>query len=173
MQTALVIDGIVVAIYFAVIVGIGLRAGRGSDSLQEFTLGGHKIPWWAVLVSIIAAETSAATFLGAPAEGFKTRSFAYAQLAIGTVIARFFIAYLFIAPYYKHKVPSIFEFLDLRFGPHTRNTASAIFLVTRVLGIGVSPRRDHRRHLALSLSRRDGDIAIHRLPGVRNVWAVA
>jgi Na+/proline symporter len=163
MQTALVIDGIVVAIYFAVIVGIGLRAGRGSDSLQEFTLGGHKIPWWAVLASIIAAETSAATFLGAPAEWFKTRSFAYAQLATD----------IFIAPYYKHKVPSIFEFLDLRFGPHTRNTASAIFLVTRVLGIGVSPRRDHRRHLALSLSRRDGDIAIHRLPGVRNVWAVA
>jgi hypothetical protein len=116
-----------------------------------------------VLVSIIAAETSAATFLGAPAEWFKTRSFAYAQLATD----------IFIAPYYKHKVPSIFEFLDLRFGPHTRNTASAIFLVTRVLGIGVSPRRDHRRHLALSLSRRDGDIAIHRLPGVRNVWAVA
>ena len=137
MQTALVIDAIVVAIYFAVIVGIGLRAGRGSDSLQEFTLGGHKIPWWAVLASIIAAETSAATFLGAPAEGFKTRSFAYAQLAIGTVIARFIIAYLFIAPYYKHKVQSIYEFLDLRFGPRTRNMASAIFLVTRVLGIGV------------------------------------
>ena len=137
MQTALLIDGTVVAIYFAVIVGIGLRAGRGSNSLQEFALGGHKIPWWAVLASIIAAETSAATFLGAPAEGFKTRSFAYAQLAIGTVIARFFIAYLFIAPYYRHKVQSIYEFLDLRFGPRTRNMASAIFLVTRVLGIGV------------------------------------
>ncbi|MFM8886947.1 MAG: sodium:solute symporter family transporter [Chthoniobacterales bacterium] len=137
MQTALIIDAIVVAIYFAVIVGIGLRAGRGSDNLQEFTLGGHKIPWWAVLASIIAAETSAATFLGAPAEGFKTRSFAYAQLAIGTVIARFIIGFLFIAPYYRHKVQSIYEFLDLRFGPRTRNMASAIFLVTRVLGIGV------------------------------------
>jgi SSS family solute:Na+ symporter len=137
VPTALVIDAVVVAVYFAVIVGIGLRAGRGSNNLQEFTLGGHKIPWWAVLASIIAAETSAATFLGAPAEGFKTRSFAYAQLAIGTVIARFFIAYLFIAPYYRHNVQSIYEFLDLRFGPRTRNMASAIFLVTRVLGIGV------------------------------------
>ncbi|MBJ7259044.1 MAG: sodium:solute symporter [Chthoniobacterales bacterium] len=137
MQTSLIVDAAVVAIYFAVIIGIGLRAGRGSNNLQEFTLGGHSIPWWAVLASIIAAETSAATFLGAPAEGFKTRSFAYAQLAIGTVIARFIIAYLFIAPYYRHKVQSIYEFLDIRFGPATRNMASAIFLVTRVLGIGV------------------------------------
>lgn len=137
MNTALVVDAFVVAVYFAVIVGIGLRAGRGNDSLKEFTLGGNKIPWWAVLASIIAAETSAATFLGAPAEGFTTRSFSYAQLAIGTVIARFIIAFLFIAPYYRHKVQSIYEFLDIRFGARTRNMASAIFLVTRVLGIGV------------------------------------
>lgn len=137
MNAALVVDALVVALYFAVIVGIGLRAGRGSNSLQEFTLGGNRIPWWAVLASIIAAETSAATFLGAPAEGFKTRSFAYAQLAIGTVLARFVIAFLFIAPYYRHKVQSIYEFLDMRFGPRTRNMASFIFLVTRVLGIGV------------------------------------
>lgn len=137
MNAALVVDAFVVAVYFAVIVGIGLRAGRGNDSLKEFTLGGNKIPWWAVLASIVAAETSAATFLGAPAEGFTTRSFSYAQLAIGTVIARFIIAFLFIAPYYRHKVQSIYEFLDIRFGARTRNMASAIFLVTRVLGIGV------------------------------------
>ncbi len=137
MTTALVVDTIVVAAYFAVIVGIGLRAGRGNNSLKEFTLGGNKIPWWAVLASIIAAETSAATFLGAPAEGFTTRSFSYAQLAIGTVLARFIIAFLFIAPYYRYKVQSIYEFLDMRFGPRTRNMASGIFLITRVLGIGV------------------------------------
>jgi len=133
----LVIDSLVIAAYFAVIIYIGLRAGRGNKNLSEYALGGRSIPWWAVLASIIAAETSAATFLGAPAEGFKTRSFSYAQLAIGTIIARVFIAYLFIAPYYKYRVQSIYEFLELRFGPCTKNMASAIFLVTRVLGIGV------------------------------------
>ncbi|MEY4300393.1 MAG: hypothetical protein RIR25_1629, partial [Verrucomicrobiota bacterium] len=137
MNTALLIDGIVVAVYFAVIVGIGLRAARGNTNLVDFALGGHSIPWWAVLASIIAAETSAVTFLGAPAEGFKTRSFAYAQLAIGTILARIIIAFLFIAPYYRYKVESIYEFLTLRFGERTKNMASGIFLVTRVLGIGV------------------------------------
>ena len=95
----LLIDAIVLLIYFLGIVGIGLWAGRRNRNLTDFALGGRSIPWWAVLASIIAAETSAATFLGAPAEGFKYRSFIYAQLAIGTVLARVIIAFTFIKPY--------------------------------------------------------------------------
>ncbi len=131
------IDGAVILIYFVGIVSIGLYAARKNTSLKDFALGGHSIPWWAVLASIIAAETSAVTFLGAPAEGFKTRSYAYAQLAIGTILARIIIAWLFIAPYYLYKVESIYEFLTIRFGERTKNMASGIFLATRVLGIGV------------------------------------
>jgi len=131
------IDGCVILLYFGLIVAIGLRAGRGNATLKEFSLGGRAIPWWAVLASIIAAETSAATFLGTPAEGFKTHAFFYGQLAIGTVIARVVIAFTFIGPYYRYGVESIYEFLMVRFGPYTKNAASGIFLFTRVLGIGV------------------------------------
>ena len=131
------VDGVVILVYFVGIVGIGLYASRKNTTLKEFALGGHSIPWWAVLASIIAAETSAVTFLGAPAEGFKTRSYAYAQLAVGTILARILIAGLFIAPYYRYKVESIYEFLTIRFGERTKNMASGIFLATRVLGIGV------------------------------------
>ncbi len=131
------VDGAVILVYFVGIVGIGLYAARKNSTLQDFALGGHSIPWWAVLASIIAAETSAVTFLGAPAEGFKTRSYAYAQLALGTIIARIIIAWIFIAPYYRYKVESIYQFLTLRFGERTKNMASGIFLATRVLGIGV------------------------------------
>lgn len=133
---ALSIDFIVLCFYFFGIVGIGLWAGRRNRTLSEFALGGRSIPWWAVLASIIAAETSAATFLGAPTEGFKTRSFIYGQLAIGTVLARVIVAFTFIRPYYRYGVQSIYEFLDIRFGPLTKNLASALFLLTRVLMIG-------------------------------------
>jgi solute:Na+ symporter, SSS family len=131
------VDGAVLLLYFFGIVGIGLRAGRKNKTLTDFALGGRSIPWWAVLASIIAAETSAATFLGTPVEGYKTRSFVYAQLTIGTILARIVIAFTFIRPYYRYGVQSIYEFLEIRFGPWTRNLASAIFLFTRVLGIGV------------------------------------
>ena len=134
---ALTIDVIVLCLYFFGIVGLGLWAGRRNRTLTDFALGGRSIPWWAVLASIIAAETSAATFLGTPAEGFKTRSFIYGQLAIGTVLARVIVAFTFIRPYYRYGVQSIYEFLEIRFGPLTKNLASGIFLVTRILGIGV------------------------------------
>lgn len=133
----LLIDTAVLLAYFFGIVAIGLWAGRRNRNLQEFSLGGRSIPWWAVLASIIAAETSAATFLGTPAEGFKTRAYFYGQLVIGTILARIVIAFTFIKPYYDYRVQSVYEFLTVRFGTKTKNMASGIFLFTRVLGIGV------------------------------------
>ena len=137
MDARLAIDTVVLLAYFVGIVALGLWAGRRNRNLDEFSLGSRSIPWWAVLASIIAAETSAATFLGTPAEGFKTRGYFYGQLAIGTVLARVVIAYTFIKPYYDYRVQSIYEFLTVRFGTKTKNMASGIFLFTRILGIGV------------------------------------
>src|SRR5579862_501548 len=134
---SLAIDCAVLFIYFFGIVGIGLWAGRRNRNLKDFALGGRSIPWWAVLASIVAAETSAVTFLGTPGEGYTTQGYVYGQLAIGTILARIIVAFTFIKPYYRYRVESVYEFLDVRFGQWTRNAASAIFLVTRVLGIGV------------------------------------
>src|ERR1700731_2058267 len=136
-NSRLLIDTIVLLIYFFGIVALGLWAGRRNKNLQEFPLGGRSIPWWAVLGSIIAAETSAATFLGTPAEGFKTRGYFYGQLVIGTILARIIVARTFIKPFYDYRVQSVYEFLTTRFGTKTKNMASGIFLFTRVLGIGV------------------------------------
>src|SRR6266496_25093 len=137
MDARLGIDTVVLLAYFIGIVVLGLWAGRRNRNLEDFSLGSRSIPWWAVLASIVAAETSAATFLGTPAEGFKTRGYFYGQLAIGTVLARIIIAFTFIKPYYDYRVQSVYEFLTVRFGTKTKNMASGIFLFTRVLGIGV------------------------------------
>ena len=136
MDTRLVIDLCVLLLYFVVIITIGLRMGRKEDSLEDFALGGRMIPWWAVLASIIAAETSAGTFFGAPGEGFALRNYTYAQLAIGTILARIIVSYIFIKPYYDYKVYSIYEYLTARFGTSTKNAASAVFMVTRLLASG-------------------------------------
>ncbi|HEY5705236.1 MAG TPA: sodium:solute symporter [Terrimicrobiaceae bacterium] len=132
----LLLDGFIVFLYFAVIIAVGLYKGRGSKSIESFAVGDRNIPWWAVLASILAAEISAATFLGAPGEGYEKRNFTYAQLALGTILARVIIAYVFIKPYYDFRVVSIYEYLLLRFGRRTKDTASAIFLTTRALASG-------------------------------------
>src|SRR5262250_1351625 len=97
------VDLLVIAAYFIAVVYVGIKFGEKEESLQDFSLGGRSIPWFAVLASIIAAETSAATFLGTPGEGYKTRSFVYAQLTIGTILARIIIAFTFIRPYFTYK----------------------------------------------------------------------
>src|SRR2546423_13538450 len=136
MDSPLIIDCLVLFLYFFIIIAIGLRMGRKEDNLHDFALGGRRIPWWAVLASIIAAETSAATFFGVPGEGFALRKYTYVQLAFGTILARILVSYIFIKPYYDYKVYSIYEYLTTRFGVGTKNAASAIFLFTRVLASG-------------------------------------
>ncbi len=130
------IDGLVLLAYFALIMGIGLSQRSKSDSVEGFALGDRQTPWWAVLASILAAEISAATFLGAPESGFSNHNWTYAQFAIGTVIARIIVSYLFIPVFYRHGVVSLYEYLGTRFGPKTRVVASATFLLTRVLAMG-------------------------------------
>src|SRR5215471_2415918 len=136
MDARLAIDTAVLLLYFVVIISIGLYMGRKAENLKDFALGGRAIPWWAVLASIIAAETTAATFFGTPGEGFALRSFTYLQLALGTILARILVSYIFIKPYYDYKVYSIYEYLTARFGVPTKNAASAIFMFTRVLASG-------------------------------------
>src|SRR5437868_11135221 len=133
MNSRLAIDLGVLLLYFVIIIAIGLRMGRKEDNLEDFALGRRQIPWWAVLASIIAAETSAGTFFGTPGEGYALRNFTYIQLAFGTILARILVSFIFIKPYYDYKVFSIYEYLTARFGVPTKNAASAVFMFTRVL----------------------------------------
>src|SRR5205814_584491 len=132
----LVIDGLIIVLYFFGIMAIGLYMGRREDSLKDFALGGRRVPWWAVMASIIAAETSAATFLGAPGEGYENRSLAYVQLIVGLILGRVLVGYLFLEPYYRYKVYTVYDYLDVRFGPMTKNYVSALFLFMRTLASG-------------------------------------
>jgi SSS family solute:Na+ symporter len=102
------LDGGVLLSYFITVIGIGLYKGRGDKTMEGFAVGNRNIPWWAVLASILAAEISAATFLGAPDEGYALRNYTYAQLAVGTLLARVIVALVFIKPYYDFRVVSIY-----------------------------------------------------------------
>ena len=129
-------DIIVIIAYFCAIFGIGLYAGRRQDSLESYALGNRSLPWWAILASIIAAEISAATFLGTPGEGFVLRNYTYVQLGIGTLLGRIIVGKLFLRPFYEYRVVSIYEYLEKRFGVGTRRFASIVFLISRVLASG-------------------------------------
>jgi solute:Na+ symporter, SSS family len=136
MDVRLAIDCAVLLLYFIIIIAIGLFMGRRERDLADFALGRRQIAWWAILASLIAAETSAGTFFGTPGEGFTFRNYTYLQLALGTILARILVSFIFIKPYYNYKVYSIYEYLTARFGVGTKNAASAVFLFTRLLASG-------------------------------------
>jgi solute:Na+ symporter, SSS family len=132
----LLVDGVIILLYFVAITTIGLYMGRRETSLNDFALGGRRVPWWAVMASIIAAETSAATFLGAPGEGYSKKSLAYVQLVLGLIIGRFIVGHVFLKPYFAYKVYTVYDYLGVRFGPLTKGYVSALFLFMRTLASG-------------------------------------
>lgn len=132
----MLLDGLLILLYFGAITAIGLRMGRREDTLADFALGGRRIPWWAVMASVIAAETSAATFLGAPGEGYDKRSLAYVQLVLGVILGRVIVGNTFLKPFFTYRVYTVYEYLGIRFGTATKNYVSALFLLMRTLASG-------------------------------------
>ena len=133
----LVIDGAIILVYFVAITALGLYMGRREKTLKDYALGGRSIPWWAVMASIIAAETSAATFLTVPGEGYTFRGIIYVQIFVGMIIARILVGIIFLKPYYDYRVYTVYDYLAIRFGSRSKNYVSILFLIFRTLAMGV------------------------------------
>lgn len=130
------LDYAVLIAYLLIVATIGFLSGRGQSNTKEYFLGGRSIPFWAAGLSILATETSALTFLGAPTQSL-FGDWGYIQLAIGSVLARFVVAGVLIPAYYRANVFTVYGFLEQRFGVLSRNFASLLFFVGRSLGSGV------------------------------------
>lgn len=130
------IDWVIVASYFAVILFVGIWYGRKEKDVADFFVGGRNISWLLVLGSIVATEVSAATFLNLPGVGF-TGNMTYLQMTIGSVLARFMIASLFLGAFYAANCYSIYQYLNKRFGGRTQLAGAGFFIVTRLIASGI------------------------------------
>lgn len=129
-------DWVVIATYFIIIAAIGVWAGRKGKTTEDYFLGGRRMPWYVAMLSLVATETSAVTFIGVPGDAFGGNMW-YVQMAFGSFAARIIVATLFLTAFYKFRVTTVYEFLKHRFGEATRGTGAAFYIVTRVLGSGV------------------------------------
>ncbi len=129
------LDAVIVLVYIAAFAFLGMWIGRGNKNVSDYLLGDRNIPWWAVLGSIVATETSTATFLSVPGIAFaKGGNFGFLQLAFGYAIGRVLVSVWLLPLYFKGKLFTAYEVLHKRFGGLTQRTASLIFLLTRNLG---------------------------------------
>jgi len=129
-------DYAVVAVALAVLLAIGLRFGREQRDTSDFFLARRRVPWWAACLSFLATEISAVTIISVPATAYR-ENWEYVQFFVGSSLAKFAVAFLFIPAFYRHDVTTIYEFLRDRFGRASQVTGSIFFFVTRLLGSGV------------------------------------
>jgi len=123
-------------LYLAANVAIGLWAARSQKSAGDYFLGARGLPAWAVLLSIVATETSALTIISTPGIGARG-DLTFLQLPIGYLVGRIAVAAWLLPGYFSGTQETAYARLEHRFGPETRRAASAVFLVTRFLGDGV------------------------------------
>ncbi len=151
------IDLAILLAYMAGVVFVGMWVGRVTRTAADFMVGGRDLPWWVILFSIVATETSTVTFLSIPGFAYG-RDLTWLQIVFGFVVGRFIVAFLLLPQYFQGNLFTAYEVLDKRFGGATKRTASVIFIVTRTLADG----------LRLFLSA----IVLQEMTGIPMHWAV-
>lgn len=129
-------DYAVVLVCLSALLVIGGAFTRQQRETTDFFLARRRIPWWAACLSFLATEISAVTIIAVPSTAY-SENWEYAQFFIGSSLAKFVVALLFIPAFYRYNCVTIYEFLGHRFGAASQVTASIFFFVSRLLGSGV------------------------------------
>jgi SSS family transporter len=130
------LDLLIVGVYFAATLGVGLWMARRQRSATDYFLGARDLPAWAILLSIVATETSALTVISVPGVGARG-DLTFLQLTFGYLIGRIGVAIWLLPGYFRGNQETAYQRLERRFGIETRRLASVVFLVTRFLGDAV------------------------------------
>jgi SSS family solute:Na+ symporter len=132
-------DLAIVVGYLLGMIVLGAWFRRRQGSLNAYFVGGRNVPWWLILVSIVATETSTVTFLSVPGLAFNRNggNFTFIQLALGYIVGRILIAWLMLPQYLKGELLSAYQLLQRRFDKNVQRTASGIFLLTRIVADGL------------------------------------
>ena len=130
-------DLILVAVYLAGTTFIGLRFSKSSRrSLRSYFLADRNIPWWAIALSIVAAETSVLTIISVPGLAY-SGDFGFLQIALGYLLGRIIICILFLPRYMRADLLTAYQFIAARFGKRLQSCTALLFLLLRAGAEGV------------------------------------
>ena len=130
------LDLLVIVAYLAGVTLFGLRFRRRQRTLNDYFLANNTIPWWAISLSIVAAETSTLTIIGVPALAYD-KDFRFLQLVIGYVVGRVIVSFILIPQYFRGRLVTAYQLIERRFGGRLRSLTAGLFLVTRAAAEGV------------------------------------
>jgi len=149
------LDLVIVAIYLLGITLFGLRFRKRQKSLREYFLADRNIPWWAIALSIVAAETSTLTIISIPGLAYDT-NLTFLQVVFGYVIGRVVISFVLLPHYFRGDLFTAYELIERRFGRRLRSVTAGLFLITRAAAEGV---RVYAVSIVVAIALGTGEIA--------------
>ncbi|HTW58384.1 MAG TPA: sodium:solute symporter [Terriglobales bacterium] len=149
------IDFAIIALYLAGITLFGLRFRKKQRSLRDYFLAGRDIPWWAIALSIVAAETSTLTIISIPGLAYDT-NFTFLQVVMGYVVGRIVISFVLLPHYFRGDLYTAYELIERRFGRGLRSLTAGLFLLTRAAAEGV---RVYAVSIVVSIALGTGEVA--------------
>ena len=149
------VDLIIIAVYLVGITLFGLRFRKRHRSLRDYFLAGREIPWWAIALSIVAAETSTLTIISIPGLAYDT-NLTFLQVVLGYVAGRFIISFVLLPHYFRGDLFTAYELIERRFGANLRSLTSGLFLLTRAAAEGV---RVYAVSIVVSIALGTGEVA--------------
>ena len=132
------VDYILIAVYFAFVLGIGLAARRSISNSLDFFLSGRSLPAWVTGLAFISANLGAVEIMGMSANGAQYGIATVHYFWIGAVPAMLFLGVVMMPFYYGSKVRSVPEFMRRRFGTGAHLVNALSFAVAQVLIAGIN-----------------------------------
>jgi SSS family transporter len=130
------LDVLVIIAYLVGTTLLGMWVGRRQRDAKDYFVAGRSIPWWAVMFSVVASETSALTFISIPGLAY-VGNLGFLQVATGYLLGRLVVAKVLLPRYYEGELVTAYALLERRFGLATRRFTSIVFMVTRGLADSV------------------------------------
>jgi solute:Na+ symporter, SSS family len=149
------LDLTIIAVYLAGITLFGLRFRKRQRSLRDYFLADRNIPWWAIALSIVAAETSTLTIISIPGLAYDT-NLAFLQVVLGYLVGRVIISFVLLPHYFRGDLYTAYELIERRFGRRLRSLTAGLFLLTRAAAEGV---RVYAVSIVVALAFGTGEIA--------------
>src|SRR5215470_9088611 len=130
------LDLAIIALYLIGITLFGLCFRKKQRSLKDYFLADRSIPWWAIALSIVAAETSTLTIISIPGLAYDS-NLTFLQVVMGYVIGRILISFVLLPHYFRGDLFTAYELIERRFGKGLRTLTASLFLLTRAAAEGV------------------------------------
>src|SRR5438552_4854956 len=148
-------DFAIIALYLVGITLFGLRFRKRQRSLRDYFLADRSIPWWAIALSIVAAETSTLTIISIPGLAYDT-NFTFLQVVLGYLAGRVIISFVLLPHYFRGDLYTAYELIERRFGRNLRSLTAGLFLITRAAAEGV---RVYAVSIVVGIALGTGEIA--------------